>query len=195
MLERLDDSAEQLLGLARDEAAPLRHNAVSPLHLLLAVLREAEGSSLLSRSTVPSGLPAGLTHRVALTHVARRMPPQRDAHGGYLPASFALMSVLYEAARDSGSQAMSKDRVPTVRASHLRSALLRAPEVVALLEEIASVPSTTVAHEPEDPTKGPGNPSRRRATVGYPAGEEAVLPAEYQFGSEFEPDWDERPEE
>lgn len=188
MLELLDESSEQLLGLARDEAEPLRHNAVNPLHLLLAVLREAEGPTSLGRRIELSGLPAGLTHDAALTDVARRMPPERDAAGGYLPASPALMSVLYEAARDAASQAPSGKVSAAVRASHLRAALLRAPEVVALLEEMSS--------DPNNIARDQGPPSGRRATANDQEEPEmeAVLPAEYQFGSELEPDWDERPE-
>jgi hypothetical protein len=177
MLRDLDASSERLLGLARDEAEPLGSVAVEPVHLLLAVLHEVQRAGADALPALPDPY-AGLTYAEARGHVAHRSPAPRSAQGGYLPASRALMALLYAAADLAVSEAGGTSH-PPVQGRHLLSVLRGAPDVGAVIDELPRVQD---------------RPPRQRTVTDDVEGPEVVLPAEYEFGSELGPDWDQRDE-
>lgn len=163
-LKRLDDDSHNLLGLARDEAEILRHSAVEPTHLLLAILRDserAEGTRIEGAS--------GVTYFQVLTALKKLDPPRRSAEVGFLPASHALMAVLSEAGRIAAGQSTG-GQTPITR-NHLRQAVLQESTVSTLLSSVSTSASTATNY----PVTSVGADQQEEEE------EETILPAQYEF--------------
>src|SRR5262245_30192951 len=88
MFDRFTDDAKKLMGLSRQHAQQLRHGAIAPEHMLLALLQ-------MPRSTAGRHLEAwGLDPKLLAPHLAAALQPGTASSDGALPFTPAAKKVL-----------------------------------------------------------------------------------------------------